>query len=50
MCNKDAYRYPWVFEEDACSPRLLFVQKITSKDFVQLKTIDMMGRKNNPFP
>ena len=27
MCNKEICRYPWVLEEDACSPTLLLVQK-----------------------
>ena len=32
-------------EEDAHSSRLLFVPKVTKKNFAQLEKIDMMGRK-----
>ena len=45
ICNKEIRRYPWIMEEDAHSSRLLFVPKVTKKNFAQLEKIDMMGRK-----
>ena len=37
--------YSWVLEEDACSPRLLYVQKDNQKTYIQLKTIYIMRGK-----
>ena len=31
MPNKEICRYPWVLEENACSPRLLFMQRDNQK-------------------